>query len=127
MDFNNFYTMVTIIAIVLLIFALAFIGWTLSKQKTIDEHPKLRTTCPDFWKIDEEGKCVRPAGPNGLNRGKETDATKFFSGVPGYTTGETFDSGHVGWGSAGNMVCGKQKWANSQGITWDTVTNANFC
>jgi len=124
MDFNNFYTMVTIIAIVLLIFALAFIGWTMSKQKAVDEYPKLHTTCPDFWKI-ESGKCVRPR-EGGLNRGKEMDDTKFFNGVAGLS-GQTFDSRDAGWGSTGNAICAKQKWANSQGITWDTVTNANFC
>ncbi len=121
MDFNNFYTMVTIIAIVLLIFALAFIGWTLSKQKTIDEHPKLRTTCPDFWAIDADGKCQQPSA-GGLNRGTD-DA---ISNAPG-GSGTKIDSADAGWASAGNAICAKQKWANTYGITWDTVTNANFC
>jgi len=123
MDFNNFYTMVTIIAIVFLIFALAFIGWTMSKQKEVDEYPKLHTTCPDFWAIDPAGKCVRP-GQGGLNRGNETD--DYFVGAYG-VEGNSFDSSHPGWGSDGNAICGKQKWANSRGVTWDTVTNANFC
>lgn len=127
MDFNNFYTMVTIIAIVLLIFALAFIGWTMSKQKEVDNYPKLHTTCPDFWEIDSAGKCVRPI-EGGLNRGKESDNAKFFVGASGNLAGSnSFESRDAGWGSAGNAICGKQTWANSQGITWDTVTNANFC
>jgi hypothetical protein len=126
MDFNNFYTMVTIIAIVLLIFALAFIGWTMSKQKAVDEYPKLHTTCPDFWAINSDGNCERP-GPTGLNRGGETtDNATFFLGASG-VNGNSFSSRDAGWGSTGNAICGKQTWANSQGITWDTVTNANFC
>jgi hypothetical protein len=127
MDFYNFYTMVTIIAIIILIFALAFIGWTLSKQKTIDEHPKLRTTCPDFWAIDDNGNCVRPI-EGGLNRGIGTTENPIDKDAYGFDDGKTkFMSSDPGWGSAGNAVCGKQKWANAHGITWDTVTNANFC
>jgi hypothetical protein len=123
MDFYNFYTMVTVIAILLLISALAFVGWTMSKQKKIDDYPKLRTTCPDFWAIDKDGKCVRP-GPGGLNRGNESD--DYFVGAYG-VEGNIFNPADAGWASAGNAVCGKQKWSNSQGVAWDTVTNANFC
>jgi len=126
MDFSNFYTMVLTIAIVILMLLLGYMGWLMSKQKVTDEFPKLRTSCPDFWKIEsgDDGKvfCVRPTGTEALNKGSST-WTKGASGVDG----DKFDTTDAGWASGGNAVCGKQKWANSSEITWDTVTNANFC
>ena len=131
MDFSNFYTLVLTIAIIILILLLAYMGWLMSKQKTVDEFPKLRTSCPDFWKVEQgdSGKvfCIRPSGTNAINKGTGDDAT-VFKGASGVdVTKNGFDTTDVGWASAGNAVCGKQKWANANGITWDTVTNANFC
>ena len=49
--FDSFYTMVLTIAIIILILVLAFLGWTMSKQKETDNFPKLQTTYPDFWEL----------------------------------------------------------------------------
>ena len=130
MDFSNFYTMVFTIAIVILMLLLGYMGWLMSQQKEIDEFPKLRTSCPDFWKIEsgDNGKvfCVRP-GADALNRGLDTWADGA-SGIDASGSNATkFDTTDVGWASGGNAVCGKQKWANNSKITWDTVSNANFC
>jgi hypothetical protein len=62
---DSFYTMVVAIAVIVLIGVLAFLGWTMSKQKATDKFPKLQTSCPDFWKIENDpvtGKayCVQP-------------------------------------------------------------------
>jgi hypothetical protein len=127
MDFSNFYTIVVIIAVIVLIAALGFLGWTMSQQKTVDEFPKLRTSCPDFWKVEsgEGGKvyCVKPVGGRPNSGEANADVMVGASGV----VGTKFDTNDEGWASAGNAVCGKQKWANTYGINWDTVTNANFC
>lgn len=121
--FNSFYTMVVGIAVVILILVLAFLGWTMSKQRDTDKFPKLQTTCPDFWGV-ADGKCTRPA-PNQVNYGDKDDIT---SGVPGNAFSDNkFDFTNSGWSAGGNAVCGKKKWANSHGINWDTVTNANYC
>lgn len=129
MDFSNFYTLVLTIAIIILILLLGYMGWLMSKQKTVDEFPKLRTSCPDFWKVEpgDNGKvfCVRPTAEGAINAGT---GDIFASGASGVDANKTkFDTTDVGWASAGNAVCGKQKWANANGITWDTVSNANFC
>jgi hypothetical protein len=125
MDFSNFYTIVVVIAVIVLIAALGFLGWTMSQQKTIDEFPKLRASCPDFWQVEsgDAGKvyCVKPS-TGSPNSGPE----EVLTGAKG-VDGDKFDTNDAGWAAAGNAVCGKQKWANSQGINWDTVTNANFC
>ena len=130
MDFSNFYTMVFTIAIVILMLLLGYMGWLMSQQKEIDEFPKLRTSCPDFWKIEsgDNGKvfCVRPTGTDALNKGLANWA-EGVSGVDASLNPTKFDTTDAGWASGGNAVCGKQKWANSKQITWDTVSNANFC
>jgi hypothetical protein len=127
MDFSNFYTLVLTIAIVILILVLGYIGWLMSQQKNTDEFPKLRTSCPDYWKVESgpDGKvfCVRPTDEDALNRGDD----KWADDAIGVEGSSKFDTTNVGWAAAGNAVCGKQKWANAHGITWDTVTNANFC
>lgn len=125
MDFSNFYTLVVVIAVIVLIGVLGFLGWTMSQQKKIDEFPKLRTSCPDFWKVEsgDAGKvyCVQTVGsPNSGPANALNDAK-------GVVDGNKFDTNDAGWASAGNAVCGKQKWANAHGINWDTITNANFC
>ena len=54
---------ISIIAVVVLILVLAFLGWTMSKQKETDNFPKLQTSCPDFWKIEKDGEknyCIQP-------------------------------------------------------------------
>ena len=121
--FNSFYTIVVAIAVVILILVLAFLGWTMSKQKETDTFPKLQTTCPDFWGI-ADGKCTRPVA-NQVNYGNKDDVTP---GLPGGVfVNNQFDFTNAGWSAGGNAVCAKKKWANSHGINWDTVTNANYC
>ena len=131
MDFSNFYTLVLTIAIVVLILVLSFFGWIMSKQKQTDNSPKLQTTCPDHWTIvDINGKtyCQQPSVGN-VNRGDD-NASKMPDNttvVPGYDSSDGFDFTNASWSSGGNTVCSKKKWADSHGIHWDTVTNANYC
>jgi hypothetical protein len=119
--FDSFYTIVLSIAVVVLILVLAFLGWTMSKQKDTDNFPKLKTTCPDFWQVTQNGKCKQPSSEQ-VNFGSSTAS----NGAPGFKDGE-FDFANAGWSAGGNAVCAKKKWANSHGINWDTVTNANYC
>jgi hypothetical protein len=122
--FDSFYTTVLTIAVVVLILVLAFLGWTMSKQKETDNFPKLQTSCPDFWKIEKDGEknyCIQPEQDK-VNSGS-ADAN---NDAPGFENGK-FDFANSGWSAGGNAVCAKKKWANSHGINWDTVTNANYC
>lgn len=124
--FDSFYIMVVAIAVIVLILVLAFLGWTMSKQKATDTFPKLQTSCPDFWGIETDsatGKtyCKQPAS-NQVNYG----SAKASEDAQGFADGK-FDFANAGWSAGGNAVCSKKKWANSHGINWDTVTNANYC
>ena len=122
--FDSFYIIVVAIAVIVLILVLAFLGWTMSKQKATDTFPKLHTPCPDFWGFESEGGktyCKQPAS-NQVNYGDD----KASSDAQGFADGK-FDFANAGWSAGGNAVCAKKKWANSHGINWDTVTNANYC
>lgn len=121
-DFTNFYSLTLTIAIIILILALAFVGWAMSKSKDIVSFPPLQNTCPDNWKITVDGMCEQPAY-GALNYGNAMPST-----THGISTNEkSFDPNHAGWSAAGNAACSKKKWASDLNITWDTITNANYC
>lgn len=123
----GFYSTVTAIAVVVLILVLAFLGWTMSKQTAQNDFPKIQTTCPDFWGIDNSsGKplCVRPTSDQ-INYGNKDELTDIPDG--GKTDDGKFDFTNAGWSAFGSAICGKKKWADSNGIRWDSVTNYNNC
>lgn len=130
LDLTNFYSLTITIAIIILILALGFVGWTMSKSKDMAKFPELQNTCPDNWTINVNGHCVRPEQGN-INRGDNTSATPMNDkNTPGYTISGSvisFDPNHAGWSASKNAVCEKKKWASDYGISWDTVTNANYC
>lgn len=123
--FNSFYTTVLAIAVIVLILVLAFLGWTMTKQKTTDNFPKLQTSCPDYWGVTtEDGKayCTQPAEGQ-VNFGNSSAISAI-----GYdSTKNRFDFSNAGWSAEGNAICAKKKWANKHGINWDTITNYNSC
>ncbi len=109
-------------AIFVLIVALGFMGWMLSRQNDQVKFPSITTTCPDFWTINTTGECVQPE-VNNFNRG-----TKLYSKLPGISSdGNSVNFGATAWGSGDAAICKKKEWANKNGIKWDTVTNVNFC
>jgi transcription initiation factor TFIID subunit TAF12 len=120
---ESFYFIILAIAIVILILILSVIGWMMTKNVSVQKFPGITNTCPDYWTIDVEGKCQRP-DVGKMNRGtwsatadEFTDATK----TPG-TSEIAFNSSDNGWGVD---ICKKQKWAQTYGVKWDTITNSN--
>ena len=80
LDSFNFQRIVLTIAIVMLIAAMIFIGYSLY-QKSIDvSWPPEVPQCPDFWSYDvKNAKCI--PGP-----GQPTDSCEY-NGIPGGTEG----------------------------------------
>jgi len=121
---ESFQMTVIVIAILLLIICLIFIGITLVKTKNTsnDQWPPIVGECPDYW-VDSSGNgsnCINvrdlgtcTTGGNGVSVGGKHMAMNF--NVAPYV------------GSAG--TCAKYTWANSCGITWDGITTgiANPC
>ena len=56
----NFQRIVILIAIIMLIVSMVFIGHALYKQSTDVSWPPKIPKCPDYWIIDDSGKCAKP-------------------------------------------------------------------
>ena len=123
----SFYSIVLIIAIIILIIALTIVGLTLNKKKNVKPFPDFKTTCPDFWELNASGLCIPSTPP--INTPLPTKVNSYVN-VNVVTSGTDTDKKIVSidpddskWAS----VCTKTKWAKNVGILWDGVTNNNAC
>jgi len=122
----SFYTIVIIVAVVLLIAALTIIGITLNKNSKTNPFPEYQENCPDFWTLNNT-VCV----PNAINTPSPINfigakATVKHAGVIiDNKTSQivSLDITPENWSS----VCDKSKWSNLNGILWDGVANINTC
>tara|TARA_B110000285_G_scaffold26529_1_gene25786 strand:- start:627 stop:1031 length:405 start_codon:yes stop_codon:yes gene_type:complete len=133
---DNFYTIVIVIAIILLIGILTYIGMLMNDSSGSEVYPPSSTTCPDYWEIDSSGKCKIPEeskipGKSAKNRGTLfSEAGRFLansSTTPGLESDTNIDFNDDGWNKSGNSVCAKKHWANTYGIVWDGISNYNDC
>jgi len=75
----NFQRIVIIIAIIMLILAMVFIGYALYRQSSEVAWPPKIPKCPDYWTVNANGTCTKPA---------KFDVKKCeYNGVPGGTQG----------------------------------------
>jgi hypothetical protein len=121
-----FYTIVLVIAIIILIIALTVVGTTITGNLKNNPFPEFQNTCPDFWSTNGT-VCSPPA--DGIN----TPGPDKFKGVQprvkhaGVSVSgnkiNTLDNGGINWTS----VCDKASWSKTNGIYWDGVTNNNSC
>ena len=56
----NFQRIVIIIAIIMLIGAMVFIGYALYRQSSDVAWPPKVPKCPDYWTLDANGNCIKP-------------------------------------------------------------------
>lgn len=169
---DSFYFTVSIVAIVMLILILTYIGILMKYYSSSDEaYPEIANTCPDYWKLETdatgEKKCKVPdAGePNAgvaaydcqsyLNR--YPDVANEISNIPGADQSgpdctNPITSAHAlsHWNTNGksegrnatkletpitdvvpygkdSIICDLKKWANTNGVVWDGVSNYNKC
>ena len=74
----NFQRIVLTIAIVMLIAAMVFIGYSLYQKSSDVSWPPEVPTCPDFWTFDSStGKCTNPKNIQSCE----------FNGIPAGTEG----------------------------------------
>ena len=122
----SFYTIVIIIAVILLIGALSVIGITLKKNTQTNAYPEYQENCPDFWKLN--GTICSP------NTNNTPAPSKFLGAKPlvnhsGVLIANdkksivSLDINPENWSS----ICDKYKWSNLNGILWDGVSNINTC
>jgi hypothetical protein len=104
----NFQKIVLIIAIVILIVSLVFIGMQIKKSNSTQPWPPLVPQCPDFWKADSSGNCKPTSNVPIID-----DATCNPTSGINFTTGV-----YVGADGA----CNKKKWANTCQTAWEGIT-----
>lgn len=97
MEFN---TIVSLVAVVILIVVLVVIGFSLRKTKD-KKWPPVSALCPDYWEIDSSGNCVNSKLLGSCKRPKNFN--------------EDVYSGSLG-------PCKKYEWAKKCGVSWDGVT-----
>tara|TARA_B100000927_G_C16282706_1_gene396200 strand:- start:174 stop:581 length:408 start_codon:yes stop_codon:yes gene_type:complete len=134
---ETFYLTVLIVATIVLIIILIFIGILLSKGDTNLAYPPSYGICPDYWKYDEEQKkCIIPEyKPDSINLGNMyNETTKSLNdnilNTPGYSYDvsnglltQYIDFSNNAW----NGICDIKKWTNTNNIVWDGVSNYNNC
>lgn len=106
---GSFHKIVVITAVIILLFALLFMGFALV-QKSNKTWPPVVAQCPDWWIIDGTGKnstCinVKDLGtftPTGSNHQTMNFNTSTYTGT--------------------NGNCAKYNWANVNKVSWDGIT-----
>jgi hypothetical protein len=103
----NFQKLVLIIAIIILILSLVFIGITLKNAK-YDTWPPVTASCPDYWVDESKGDKSGSRCVNVKNLGtcKSNKVMNFNTNV---FTGS-------------NEMCAKYNWANNCKVSWDGIT-----
>ena len=133
----DFYITVLLIAILLLILILTYIGIIINNQGSDSQFPPLANTCPDYW-VTDSSFCYVPK-TNEKNTGIIYDEKKKIKlnkkntfGYNELKSGSNIipriDFNAMDWTSTGtSTICAKKQWANNYGIIWDGVSNFNKC
>ena len=129
---DSFYIIVACVAIVLLILLLTVIGLMMKNQNRIDVYPPNQSQCPDYWLVNNDGKCVAniqnsnnnvinalPLNYNPTNS-LERALLKNIKVTGSVNSSLQFDF-------SGNTICENKAWANGRSIQWDGISNAVTC
>ena len=148
----DFYKIVILITVILLILALTGVGFLLKYQNagTPFPPPGSASACPDKWSEDVVGsdtRCVIPiqfADNAGIIHTDDPTYVNFLINTPGvYVTGtdQLITSGNLYAGGVNNIVsgmasispaamgsiCQQKKWTTKYGVLWDGVSNNSTC
>ena len=111
----NFYKIIPIIAIVLLIICLSVVGVALNFTSQDVIFPPNISDCPDFFVKDPDNKCV---DVKGLSSGTEQKCNNI-----DFVSEDADDKyKNPGMGKSSG-ICAKKRWARSCNVNWDGVTN----
>lgn len=128
---TSFYSIVVLIAVIILMLTLIWLGIEISKKKEDADFPPNSSTCPDYWgQTGNECQIPLTRHPNNKGLMNETGDGLLInsSNTPGMDEGlNTIDMESPDWKANGSDICAKRKWANEYGIVWDGITNFNKC
>jgi hypothetical protein len=123
---DKFYTVTIIVAFVILVIALIGLGILLQNQDAATEFPPKQNQCPDHWTVSGD---YCKWGTNNFNFGS-LDISAGLYGKIYSISGDYVEpsTGLDGIKFRSNVLrCDKKKWANSNGIIWDGISNYNQC
>jgi hypothetical protein len=117
---NNFQKIVLMIAIVMFILVMIFVGSVLYQNKFSGAFPPIVSECPDYW-IDKQMSLTDPdADSDQVKTSQSCFNTKNLGNT---SCSKTMDfTGNFWQGSDG--ACNKYKWAKGCDLTWDGITNS---
>ena len=128
-----YYTIVLIIAIVLLIGSLSVVGVMMTSGSNKKTFPEFQNTCPDFWthSRDSSNNIVCNPPTSGINTVTPNSDTQKIThagvDIGTNTDGKTIITGINLNSSNWISICDKANWAKTNIISWDGVTNNNEC
>jgi hypothetical protein len=126
---DNFYLIISVVAIVLLILLLTVIGIMMTNQTVASIYPPYQSQCPDYWTPNSDGTCSQSPSLNKIeltynpNSPAEIDIKKKII----VTTTGTGNSATYKFDFTKNNLCSNREWAKSHSIEWDGVSNAANC
>lgn len=114
----NYYKTVSIIALILLIICLTFIGVSISSASNSYKFPPHVAQCPDYFVMDSSGACrdvklILPAGSSDNCRIKNFKQDMINNNIEGTLP----ERGPF------SELCLKKEWADNCGLNWDGITN----
>ena len=109
---NTFHKISLILASVLLIIALIITGVLIYNSLMEKAFPPIISDCPDYWNVHrDENNNIICRNLSTVNRGSPKCQDYPVTGFSQNGTSEH------------DLICEKQRWAESCGIYWDGVTN----
>ena len=105
----EYYAILIIAALIILLAALAFVGVKMSTSKNLVAYPPVAYACPDYWTDDEKGNCIAGnMNVGGLHKGYTLQPDKvIYSGL--------------------TPICAKQKWAQKNNVVWTGISEYTLC
>ena len=132
---------IAVLTVATIILILIFVGIGLlvryaDKQKVF---PPTANTCPDYWAVDNRGRCIIPNSSTGKNIGKlysgtsssivltsnSSDTSKTYT--PGYSSSTGSTSGTINFSDNGrsslgkSSICAQKDWATKNEVSWDLL------
>jgi hypothetical protein len=101
----NFYLITFIVGFFLLIMCLVGVGLLMQSQTASIKYPLHPNTCPDLWTLSSDSKKCNVGNTNVGN----------------------ISASSISLSDMGSTTCDKKRWAKTNGIKWDGVSNYTGC
>ena len=121
---DQFYMIVVLIAVVILVLCLTGIGILMRYQNAGQQYPPTANTCPDGWTAVGGSSCISPGLAAGITYG--TSGTDGYSETTTGTGANAVRKATINFPSSYD-ICKKKKWARKYNISWDGVSNYTKC